>query len=140
MSIARSSAAFASRLALVLVAVLALGAAVADAGVGDYTCDDPSKVYYGNQRLFQRPACVDCDRVYANIPEYQEILRRRLTDKDAQYHLLMKKATKRFSAAVKKMARDKNHDLVAQTGTVRKAKKKAKDVPDRSQDVIDALD
>ena len=140
MSIARSSAAFTSRLALVLVVVLGLGASVAHAGVGDYTCDDPSKVYYGNQRLFQRPACVDCDRVYAKIPEYQEVLRRGLTDKDPQYHILMKKASKRFAAAVKKMARGKNHDLVAQTGAVRKAKEKAKDIPDRTQDVIDSLD
>ena len=83
---------------------------------------------------------MDVDKVYARIPEYKEILRRRLTDKDAKYHLLMKKASKRFAAAIKKMARAKNHDLVAQTGAVRKSKKKAKDIPDRTQDVIDALD
>ena len=122
------------------VVALLLAAPVALAGVGDYTCADPSKVYYGNARLFQRPAEVDPDRVYDRISEYQEILRRGLTPKDPQYHLLMKKATERFTEAVKKTARAKNHDLVAQIGAVKKAKKKAKDVPDRTQDVIKKLD
>ena len=98
MSIARRTAAAIGRRLHVLAAVaLLLGGlvSVADAGVGDYDCSDPSKVYYGNHRLFQRPAHVDCDRVYGRISEYQEIVRRRLTDKDAQYHILMKKASKR---------------------------------------------
>ncbi|MDF1701679.1 MAG: hypothetical protein P1V36_11040 [Planctomycetota bacterium] len=127
-------------LALGVLGLLAVLAGTALAGVGDYTCNDPSKVYYGNQRLFQRPATVDCDRVYASIPEYKEILRRRLTDKDAQYHILMQKASQRFAAAVKKMARADNHDLVAQAGSVRKAKDKAKDIPDRTAAVVKALD
>ena len=143
MSEARSTGATTARRLTILTAILLLVgglAVVADAGVGSYTCSDPSKVYYGNHRLFQRPAHVDCDQVYGRIDEYQEIVRRRLTDKDAQYHILLKKASKRFSEAVKKMARDKQHDLVAQDGAVAKAKTKAKDIPDRTQDVIQALD
>lgn len=144
MSIARRTAAGFIRRPMFLLAVLALLvgslATTADAGVGHYTCSQPNKVFYGNHRLFQRPAHVCSDTVYGRISEYQEIVRRRLTDKDAQYHILMKKASKRFSAAVKKMARDKNHDLVAQCGTVSKAKTKAKDVPLRTDDVIQALD
>lgn len=124
----------------VAVLGLLLAASVAAAGVGDYTCSDPSKVYYGNSRLFQRPAAVDCDKVYDRISEYKEIVRRGLTAKDPQYHLLMKKATKRFSEAVKKMAKAKSHDLVAQIGAVKKARKSAQDVPDRTQDVIGKLD
>ena len=123
---------------VLLATVLATSAAMA--GAGDYSCDDPSKVYYGNERLFRKPAEVDCDRVYGRISEYQEIIRRRLTDKDPEYHMLMKKASKRFTAAVKKMAVSKGHDLVAQQGTVVKADDKAKDVPDRTDEVIQALD
>ena len=128
------------RAVCVVVAALLVLAPVALAGVGDYTCSDPSKVYYGNSRLFQRPAGIDCDRVYDRISEYKEIVRRGLTAKDPQYHLLMKKATVRFSEAVKKMAKGNNHDLVAHTGSIRKAKKSARDVPDRTQDVIQKLD
>ncbi len=128
------------RAVAIVVAALVVLAPVALAGVGDYTCSDPSKVYYGNSRLFQRPAGIDCDKVYDRISEYKEIVRRGLTAKDPQYHLLMKKATARFSEAVKEMARDKSHDLVAHTGSVKKAKTSAKDVPDRTQDVIQKLD
>ncbi len=124
---------------LALAAVLAL-APLASAGVGDYSCSNASKVYFGNSRLFQRPATVDCDKVYGRISEYKEIVRRGLTEKDAHYHLLMKKATKRFTEAIKKMAKADNHDLVAQKGAVKKAKKKAKDIPDRTANVIKKLD
>lgn len=126
--------------ASLIVTVLLVSGGLAVAAVGDYGCADASKVYYGNHRLFQRPCEVSCDRVYQHIPEYQEILRRGLTDKDPRYHLLMKKATERFSSAVKKMARGKRHDLVAELGAVRKVRKKAPDVPERTNDVIKALD
>ena len=129
-----------ARLLLVIGAFVLGTAATVAAGVGDYTCTDPSKVYYGNHRLFQRPATVSCDKVYDAIPEYQEIVKKGLTDKDPRYHILMKKASKRFSAAVKKMAKSKNHDLVACTGAVKKAKEKAKDIPDRTKECIKALD
>lgn len=111
-------------------------AAPAFAGVGDYRCADPNKVYFGNARLFQKPCTIDSDRVYKQIPEYREIVDKGLTDKSPRYHFLMKKASKRFNEAVKQMARDMDHDLVAEAGVVKKAKKGAKDVPDRTDDVI----
>ena len=116
--------------------VLLLGTGTALAGVGDYRCADPNKVYFGNARLFQKPCEIDSDRVYKHIPEYKEILDKGLTDKSPRYHFLMKKASARFNEAVKQMARDMDHDLVAQKGIVKKAKKGAKDVPDRTDDVI----
>jgi len=126
---------------LVLALVVAMVCApLCWARVGDYSCSDPSKVYYGNHRLFQRPATVSCDRVYDRIPEYQEIVRKGLTEKDTRYHILMKKASKRFSEAVKKMARARNHDLVACVGAVKKDREKAPDIPDRTAEVIKALD
>jgi hypothetical protein len=121
-------------------ALCLLGGTAAEAVVGDYTCADPNQVYFGNHRLFQRPCVISCDRVDRHIPEYQEILRRGLTDKDPQYHLLMRKATARFSDAVKKTARKLRHDLVAQVGAVCKARKEAPDPPDRTDDVVRALD
>jgi hypothetical protein len=128
-------------LSLALVASLILGSAsLAAARVGDYTCSDPSKVYYGNHRLFQRPATVSCNQVYDRIPEYQEIVRKGYTEKNPQYHILMSKASKRFSEAVKKMAVKFRHDLIACAGAVAKEREEAEDIPDRTQDCIDALD
>ena len=126
---------------VILAAVVSLVLApVCWARVGDYACSDPSRVYYGNHRLFQRPATVSCDKVYDRIPEYQEIVRRGLTDKSPKYHSLMKKASKRFSDAVKKMARKHRHDLVACVGAISKEREKAADVPDRTRECIKALD
>ena len=125
---------------LLALALLLLAAPLASAALGDYTCSDPSKVYFGNHRLFRRPCHISCDQVYDKIPEYQEIVRKGLTAKDARYHLLMKKASARFSAAVKKMARANNYDLVAFAGSVKKNKKTAKDVPDRTASCIEALE
>ena len=122
--------------ALIVVLLVGTHAIPAIAGVGEYRCADPEKVYFGNARLFQRPAEIDSDKVYKHIPEYKEILDKGLTDKSPRYHFLMKKASARFNDAVKQMARDMDHDLVAESGTVKKAKKGAKKVPDRTKDVI----
>ena len=95
------SSAFARPIGYLLVAVVVLmfglvGTAQAD--VGDYRCKDPGDVYFGNARLFQRPCHISADRVYRKIPEYREILQKKLTDDDPKYHLLMKKASQRFNS------------------------------------------
>jgi hypothetical protein len=105
-------------------------------GLGDYKVTEPKKVYYGNARLFKKPAVIDADRVYRGIPEYKKILDKGLTDRDPEYHLLMKKASARFSEAVKRMARDLDHDLVAESGAIEKAREDAKSLVDRTDDVI----
>jgi hypothetical protein len=122
-----------------LAVAFAAGAPLVSAGVGDHKCTDCNKVYYGNPRLFKAPCEISADRVYKHIKEYKEILEKGLTDKDVQYHFLMKKASERFNDAVKQMAKDEGFDLVAETGTVKKAKDDAKDAPDRTDDVIKNL-
>ena len=69
----------------------------------------------------------------------RQILDKGLTDNDVKYHFLMKKAAKRFGAAVKAMARQHGHDLVAEPGAVTKANPKAPDIPDRTAETIAAL-
>ena len=122
-----------------LIVGLGVLTGVALAGPGDYRVSDPSRVYLGNARIFQKPCHVSCDRVYRKIPEYREILEKGLTEKDVRYHFRMKKASARFKEAVKAMARGKGHDLVAEKGAVKKARKKAADVPDRTNEVIKKL-
>ena len=122
---------------IVALVVLAQGAFAA---IGEYRCSDPGRVYYGNARLIRKPAVVSADRIYQRIPEYRKILDEKLSDKDVRYHFLMKKASERFAKAVKKMARAKSHDFVAEIGAVEVLKDKAKKPPDRTQEVIDRLD
>jgi hypothetical protein len=96
----------------------------------------PTKVYLGNPKLFQKPAVIAADRVYRAIPEYREILQKGLTDKDVHYHFLMKKASERFTKAVKAMAKKDGHDLVAESGSVELAKREIPAPPDRTDAVI----
>lgn len=143
----RTSGAEAPRRRLLLRAsvaafALALGGAwtgIVSADVGCYRCADPSKVYMGNPRLFQKPAVISADRVYQQIPEYREILDSGLTDKDVRYHFLMKKASERFTKAVKSMARGSGHDLVAEIGAVEAVRGECPEPPDRTSEVIDNL-
>lgn len=125
--------------ALTAVALVLLVAPTAQAGLGDYRCTDNGRVYHGNARLIRKPAVVSADRVYARIPEYQTILREGLTDKDVRYHFLMKEASKKFSRAVKAMARALGHDFVAEVGAVVVVRKGATEPPDCTSEVISRL-
>lgn len=79
---------------------------------------DETQVYFGKAQGCRAPAVVDADRVFRSIPEYKRILEQKLTAKDAEYSILMVKATRRFRAAVAAAATDANRDLVAKVGSV----------------------
>lgn len=96
---------------------------------------DSADVYLGNSNNFRKPAEVDADAVYREIPEYKKILEDDIEPGSTRYELLLNKASKRFKCALRKVARDGSYDLVARSGSV----KNAKDVPDVTQDVIDQL-
>lgn len=67
---------------------------------------DESEIYYGNASSFSAPAMVDLDAVYAQIPEYREILDRNLDENSPRYHYLMRAASDKFVAAVASAAED----------------------------------
>lgn len=94
-----------------------------------YRVTDVSLVYVGNPRLFKKPCVVDADRIYKAIPEYQEIVEKNLTDRDVRYHFLMKKASDKFSRAVRALAKDLEYDLVSGLGSVQQATTDAPAVP-----------
>lgn len=96
---------------------------------------DADAVFYGRTTGFKNPAEVDVDAVYSAIPEYQKLIEKDLEPDDAEYVLLMTKASRRFKKAVRASARALHHDLVARLGAV----ENADDVPDITQEVIDRL-
>jgi len=120
-----------------LVVGMPLRAAWAE--MSDYRIADAGGIYFGNQRLYTKPCVVKADRVYRSIAEYREILDKGLTDKDVQYHFLMKKASERFLDAVKRMAKDLSLDLVGEVGAIRSAKTGIADPPEKTDDVISRL-
>ena len=109
-------------IALLAVFGLALGAVAPRAACADdkpaYRVDDVSLVYLGNPRQFKKPCAVDADKVYRAIPEYREILEKNLTDRDARYHLLLRRASDKFSAALRTVAQEGGFDLAAGLGAV----------------------
>ncbi|MHC5020033.1 MAG: hypothetical protein ACYTGX_07975 [Planctomycetota bacterium] len=94
------------------------------------------KIYYGKADTATAPATVKAKKVFAKIPEYQEIVRRGLTKDDIEYWTLMKKASKKFRAAVKKAAGTEGKDLVAEEGAI---EVKGETIPDMTDAVIKAL-
>lgn len=108
-------------------------------GLGDYSCTDPSKAYYGNVSMIRRPAVVTLETVYARIPEYQQIRSQGLTDKNPKYYFLLQKTSATFADAVKAAARAGRYDFVAETGTIRREDPDAEEPADLTQAVIAKL-
>ena len=96
---------------------------------------DCADVYFGDAKTWDKPAEVDANQVYAKIDEYKEIVDGDLKPGDAKYELLLSKASKKFSCAVKKAAKDGGYDLVACLGSV----KGVDSVPNITSDVIAKL-
>lgn len=105
-------------------------------GLGDFDAPEARHVYYGRGTMIRSPAVITADTVYAQIPEYQQIRERGLSDGQAEYHLLMQKASTRFGTAVKLMAGDLGHDLVAEVGSLHARRPDVAEPPDRTQEVI----
>lgn len=115
-----------------LVALLALGGSE---GRGDSSLLS-SDVYYGKVEDSKKPAEVVSSKVFEEIPEMKEIKKRGLTEKDAEYWILLAKACEKFYAAVKKVAEADGYDCVAEKGKYTFNPP----APDITQKVIDALE
>ena len=104
----------------------------------DYEVTDSSAVYLGSGKHPKTPAVISVDRVWAEIPEYKTIIEEGLTDEDPRYHLLMKKASRRFEGALAKEAKRESYDLIAEVGAV-KVLKKGKKIPNTTAGMIELV-
>lgn len=100
---------------------------------------DPDGIYFGKGSHPKAPAVIVADSVWAEIPEYKKIVKDELGEDDPKYHILMKKASARFSKALKKAAKRGGHDVIGESGSIEaKGEKKAK-IPDITDDLIDLV-
>ena len=120
-------------LVLIPLALLMAGAQVAAEAAHDFEVTSADDIYYGTGKHPKTPAAMKAADVWAKIPEYKQILADELTDDDAKYHLLMKKATERFNKALKKLAKRDGHDMLGETGSIKSLKKKK--VPDVTKEM-----
>ncbi|MCE9582282.1 MAG: hypothetical protein K8T20_07300 [Planctomycetes bacterium] len=117
---------------------LAVAALLAASGLAraENICADATKIYYGDPEG-EKPATVKAADCFDAIPEWQEIERRKLTQSDADYWILLRAANARFRKAVEAVARAKGYDLVAEQGTVKAAPDKTP--PDATKAVMDQI-
>lgn len=129
-------------LALSVVALTALlGCRSASAQPPEETVQfraDANKIYWGDPEG-TKPATIRKDDCFDVIPEWKEIVRRKLTEQDADYFILLAKANDRFRSAVEKVAKAEGYDLVAEEGAIEVPEGEALP-PDMTQKVVDELD
>ena len=95
---------------------------------------DPDGVYFGKGTHPSDPGVLVADDVWKEIPEYKKILADELTEDDAEYHLLMLKATERFNQALKSLAKRDSHDMLGETGAI--VAKGGGKIPDVTSEMI----
>ncbi|MHC4161998.1 MAG: hypothetical protein ACYSUM_07700 [Planctomycetota bacterium] len=100
----------------------------------DFEVVKVDEIYFGSGKHPKAPGVMTADDVWAVIPEYKQILEDELTDEDAQYHLLMRKAAERFSKALKKLAKRDSYDMLGEKGSIRALGKKK--IPDVTREMI----
>jgi hypothetical protein len=127
-------------LATLTVAILLLAPLVLASEEARYEVDE-GDIYLGDPTSFSKPAVVDVDRVYHQIPEYRQIVERDIDQSDPKYLILMRKASDKFRAALRDAGDAEGYDLIGATGAIRpKGKDKGKrKVPDITKLVISKL-
>ncbi|MFI5402692.1 MAG: hypothetical protein ACHQ1G_07130 [Planctomycetota bacterium] len=123
-----------------MLLALGLGAVltVPDIALGDeeaaFEVVDPDGIYLGTGTHPSSPGVLVADDVWKEIPEYKKILADELTEDDAQYHLLMLKATERFNKALKALAKRDSHDMLGETGSI--VAKGGRKIPDVTDELV----
>ena len=119
--------------------VLCAASASHAASKHDFEVVDSSAIYYGSGKHPKTPAVCAADDVWAEIPEYKTIVEDELTASDPRYHLLLKRATKRFQRALKKLARRDSYDMIGESGSIKAVGKNKKSIPTVTRDLIDLV-
>ena len=105
----------------------------------DYEVVDSGGIYFGRGSHPRAPAEVAADSVWAEIPEYRQIVAEELTDDDPKYHILLRKATARFDRALGKAAERDGYDMIGEIGAIGRSSDEAAPIPDITDDLIDLV-
>ncbi|MFH1998419.1 MAG: hypothetical protein ABIK28_02010, partial [Planctomycetota bacterium] len=87
-------------------------------------CSDSDKVnykitgdiYYGDKNLFNTPAVLNRDKIFAEIPAFKKIKKEKLDKHCARYFMLLEQANEVFRDKVKAKADEMGFDLVVEKG------------------------
>jgi hypothetical protein len=124
--------------ALLLVVLASVFAAAQDYGEDDKKVTiDTEKIYFGSPAKFKKPGVINAKTVFLEIPAYQEIVREKLTKKDAKYMILIAEANKIFKKALKKVFDESGYDLVGEIDSIQI---EGETVPEITSRVIEAIE
>lgn len=105
-----------------------------------FTLADRSKAYYGNSDKIANPTTVEIQKVYDQLPSYQEAMKQ--PDGSAKRVLGLKKASDEFRDIVAKVCKEKKYEFAAEKGYLSgedSTTKKPIEIPDITQDAIKAI-
>lgn len=122
-------------IALALGLLAALPSVRADEGHAFEVVDEDG-IYHGKGKHPKTPAITKADDVWAEIPEYKSIVDDELDEDDAEYHILMRKATERFVQALKKVAKRDGYDMIGEKGSIESKGDIKKEIPDVTKELI----
>lgn len=114
-------------------------AVAAEGGAASFEVVDEDGIYYGEGKNPVSPAVMVADDVWAEIPEYKRIVDEDLDEEDAEYHLLLKKASERFQQALEKVAKRDGYDMVGESGSIEVRGDKEVEIPDITEDLIEIV-
>jgi len=92
---------------------------------------DEKRIYLGDPATFKKPGVANLDRVYAAIPEYREVRRKKLTVKHPRYLFLMRAASNRFLASLEAVLKKDGYDLIGGLGAIVIPEKVVPDITER---------
>jgi hypothetical protein len=124
------------RSALVLTLSLVLHNPWFDRPLCAGTRANPEKVFLGDVNKYSRPAQIDGDRVFLEIPAYREIVERKLAPRDPEYYPLFQKANGIFLKALRQIARERGFDLISKLNPI---EARGETIPDITAEVLAAL-
>jgi hypothetical protein len=79
---------------------------------------DATRIYRGDPATFKAPAVIVARDVFAVIPAYQEIQQRALSQKDAEFWVLMERADRMFKVVLTRLTEQQGHDLIGERGAI----------------------
>ena len=74
-------------------------------------------VYYGDSKVFNKPAAIEANKILESHPAYKKIREKKLKPTGAEYWLLMNGFNSELQRAVTKVAGDKGYDLIVEKGS-----------------------
>ena len=75
-------------------------------------------VYYGDLKVFNKPACIEVNKIVKNHPAYKKIQEKKLKPTDAEYWLLTDELNDELQKTLKKVVNNKGYDLIVEKGSI----------------------